>query len=245
MQQKTKSILLLPALIFTSLFCHAQTNSRYAIGINAGAFVYYGDLTPSIAGAWKSPGFAWGLNGLKHITPTLSARLDLGFGKLRADESKYSTPEYRQYRAFSFNSRVREVIISAEWSPLGRERLLSPYLFAGLGYASMEITRDFSRFNADYFSGEPGLKEMLAEDAARSLPSGIAIVPIGVGLKYALNNRFSLTAEAAQRLTRSDYIDGFSYSGNPDKKDQYSKVSIGLRYSIGNKDPYSCPTIKY
>jgi hypothetical protein len=243
MQQiKTKSILSFIAVLLLSVSTNAQTTSKYTIGINVGTFVS-GDLSPSMLGSWKTPGFTWGLNGWKRISSTLAARLDLGFGTLRGDEARYSTPEYRQYRAFAFNSRVREAIISAEWSPLGSERKLSPYLFGGLGYASMKITRDYSRFNADYFAGEPSLKELLARDVERPLPGGIAIVPIGAGLKYALNNRFSATVEASQRFTRSDYVDGFSYSGNPGLKDNYLKISIGLRYSFG-KDSYGCPTVK-
>lgn len=241
---KTKILL---SLAFSLLFCQskAQFRAKYSVGLNLGTFVYSGDLTPSNLGSWKRPGFVWGLTGLKHLTPTVSARLDLSFGKLRGDETTYSEPEYRKYRAFAFNSMVREVALSAEWSPLGRERKLSPYLFGGIGYAGMRITRDYSRFNAEYFVGEPSLKETLAQDAETSLPKGVLIVPIGVGLKYALSNKFSLHAEAAQRLTRSDYIDGFSYSGNPAKKDSYSKISLGLRYSIGAKDPFECPPMRY
>jgi hypothetical protein len=243
--QKVKAKSLLVIFIIVSLIqSKAQFNSTYEVGINVGTFIYYGDLTPSSIGSWKTPGFVWGLTGLKHLTPTISVRLDMNFGKLRGDEAKYSSPEYRQYRAFAFNSRVTEAVLSAEWSPLGRDRKLSPYLFGGMGYASMKITRDYSRFNEAYFVGEPGLKELLAQDAASS-PKGIAIVPVGFGLKYALNNKFSLTAEASHRFTRSDYIDGFSHSGNPDKKDSYSKISLGLRYSIGNKDPYACPPMRY
>lgn len=244
--QKVKTKSLLVIFTFVSVIqSKAQFNSKYEVGINIGTFIYYGDLTPSRIGSWKTPGFVWGLTGLKHLTQTISARLDMNFGKLRGDEVKYSSPEYRQYRAFAFNSLVREVALSAEWSPLGRDRKLSPYLFGGMGYASMKITRDYSRFNTDYFVGEPSLKESLAQDAETSLPKGVLIVPIGIGLKYTLNNKFSLHAEAAQRITRSDYIDGFSYSGNPDKKDSYSKISLGIRYSIGNKDPYACPPMRY
>lgn len=223
----------------------AQFSSRYAVGINAGIFVYNGDLSPWKTGSWKTPGFVWGVSGLKHISPTFSARLDVNFGKLRGDEARYSTPEYRQYRAFAFNSSVTEVLIGGEWSPLRRDRKLSPYLFAGVGYSGMNIRRDYSRFNEAYFVGEPSLKELLAQDAATNLPKGIAVFPAAFGINYKLNNRFSLNGEAAYRFTRSDYIDGFSYAGNPKLEDSYTKYSLGLRYSIGNKDPYACPPMRY
>lgn len=224
---------------------NAQFSSRYAVGLNAGVFIYNGDLSPTQTGSWKTPGFVWALNGLKHFTPTLSARLDVSFGKLRGDEAKYSSPEFRQYRAFAFNSQVTEITLGAEYSPLGRNRKLTPYLYGGIGYSGMRITRDYSRYNDVYFAGEPSLKEKLAEDAATSLPRGVFVLPVGLGVNYIINHRFALNSEAAFRYTRSDYIDGFSKAGNPDLKDSYTKISIGLRYSIGNKDPYACPPMRY
>ncbi|HEX8315696.1 MAG TPA: DUF6089 family protein [Flavisolibacter sp.] len=231
--------------IAATITAEAQFIPRYAVGINAGSFIYNGDLSPWKTGSWKTPGFAWGLNGLKYFTSTLSARLDISFGKLRGDEAEYGSPEFRRYRAFAFNSSVTEIVLGAEWSPAGRDRKLSPYLFGGIGYSGMKITRDYSRFNESYFVGEPSLKETLAQDAASSLPRGVAIFPVGLGLNYVLNRKLSLTGEAAHRFTRSDYVDGFSYAGNPDQKDSYTKYSVGIRYSIGNKDPYACPPMRY
>jgi hypothetical protein len=245
--QKIIAICLLTAVVCTVVFssANAQFTSRYSVGINAGVFIYNGDLSPSQTGSWKTPGFVWGLNGLKHFTPTLSARLDLSFGKLRGDEAKYSSPEFRQYRAFAFNSRVTEIALGAEYSPFGRQHKLSPYLYGGVGYSGMRITRDYSRYNEAYFAGEPSLKEKLAEDAATSLPRGVAVFPIGLGLNYAINNRFALNTEAVYRYTPNDYIDGFSKAGNPNQNDSYTKISLGLRYSVGNKDPYACPPMRY
>jgi uncharacterized protein DUF6089 len=244
-QSKVTSLFLYTFIAICSTRSEAQFSSKYAIGINLGTFIYSGDLTPSNTGSWKTPGFVLGLTGLKHVTPALSARLDLNFGVLKGDEATYTSPQYRQNRAFAFYNRVTEAILSAEWSPMGRERKLSPYLFAGVGYASMKITRDFSRFNEAYFVNEASLKELLSKDAETELPSGVPILPVGLGLRYAINRNFSLTAEGAHRFTHSDYIDGFSYSGNPAKKDAYSKISIGIRYSIGNRNPYDCPPLKY
>ena len=242
--------------IVQSLFClvillicfqaaKAQVSSRYSVGINAGTFIYNGDLSPWRTGSWKTPGFAWGLSGHRAISATWSARLELNFGKLRGDEAKYGRPEYHQQRAFAFNSNVTEVILAAEWNPLRHRHKLSPYLFAGVGYSGMRISRDYSRFNEAYFAGEPLLKESLAQDIATSLPGGIAIFPAGLGLKYQLSPKLSLHGEAAHRFTRSDLIDGFSQSGNPDQKDSYTKYSIGLRLALGNTDPYACPPMRY
>jgi len=242
--KKTNCTLLTFAFFIISTNSEAQFTSKYSVGVNLGTFIYSGDLTPSRTGSWKTPGFAWGVTGLRHVTPTLSARLDLGFGRLRGDEARYSTPEFRQFRAFAFQSRITEAILAAEWNPVGREKKFSPYVFAGVGYAGMKISRDYSHFNADYFSGEPTLAEALAQDAKTSLPKGVGIIPVGAGFQYRLNHKFSIHAEGSYRITQNDFIDGFSYSGNPDLKDGYSKISVGVRYSIGSKSKYDCPIVR-
>src|SRR6476661_5228371 len=86
----------------------AQEGPKYSIGVNAGSFIYIGDLSPWRTGSWETPGFVLGFTGHRNFSSTLAARLDLNFGKLRGDEAKYG-PEYRQHRAFSFHSNVTEV----------------------------------------------------------------------------------------------------------------------------------------
>lgn len=245
MKQRSITYFLAAYVLLLDLNAQAQLHPKYSVGLNLGTFVYSGDLTPSAVGSWKTPGFVWGLTGHKHVSNTLSARLDLGFGKLRGDDAAYATPEYRQYRAFAFNSRVTEIVVGAEYSPLGITRKLSPYVFGGVGYAGMKIRRGYSRFNEAYFVNEPSLKTALAEDIAATPPRGIAIFPVGLGLRYGLSNKLALHAEAAHRLTMSDYVDGFSKSVNPNKVDSYTKYSIGIRLSFGATDPYACPPIRY
>lgn len=84
----------------------------------------------------------------------------------------------------------------------------------------------------------------LAVDAAKTLPRIIPVVPVGAGVRYALSDRFSLTAETSYRLSFTDYMDGFSKSANPDKNDHYLSHSIGIIYSFGKKDKkLGCPSV--
>jgi hypothetical protein len=221
----------------------AQTLSPYSIGINAGVFIYTGDLAPSRLGSWKTPSFVWGITGHKNLSPELSARVEINSGSLRADETKYG-PEYRQYRAFAFSSRVTEAIIAAEYNFLGRNSHFSPYAFAGIGYSNMKIARDYSRFNADYFADEPEVAASLTKDLER-LPKGVVVLPVGLGIMYRINEKFSLHPEVAHRITRSDYIDGFSLSADQKQKDGYTKYSIGLRYHLGAQNTNGCPANVY
>ncbi len=230
-------------LIFRS--AGAQTN-LYSVGINFGAFIYNGDLSPWRMGSLKTPAFVLGFTGHRDVSSTLAARLELNFGSLRGDEAKYYTPEFRRYRAFAFKTRITELVLAAEWSPLGREHKLSPYLFGGVGVAATKIIRDYSRFSYEYFDlNDPTLAPRLQLDIDHPLPRTVAIFPVGFGLKYGISDKVSLHGEAAQRFTFNDYIDGFSQAGNPKLRDNYTKYSVGLRLALGNDDPYACPTIHY
>ena len=184
------------SLVYSSLLSHAQlTPSKYQFGINAGTFIYQGDLTPSTIGSFKTPGFVLGINGSRYLTNTFSARLELNFGKLKGDDAAYNHPSWRQERNFAFKAPVTELIGSIVWDALGRGRKFSPYLFAGLGYSFFNIKRDYSNFNAEYFAAETATIEGLNDDIMHSLSRGLPIVPTGIGLRYRLNNNFSLNTE--------------------------------------------------
>ena len=125
--------------------------SKFEIGINAGVFVYQGDLTPSEFGSYNTlqPGLNFFLN--KIVSPLFSLRTNLALGGLKGDDAKYSAPSYRQQRNFNFKSpsfEVSELLVADLFKnnisrPLSG---LSPYLFAGIGLSLLNITRDWSRF---------------------------------------------------------------------------------------------------
>jgi opacity protein-like surface antigen len=233
------AILLLPFII------HAQSESKkYEIGVNAGTYIYLGDLTPPLFGSFKTPGFVIGINGSRQLNYVLSLRLDLSIGKLKGDEATYSSPAYRQERAFSFSSSITETSVSVVYRPYWADHKISPYVFAGGGLAFVDIERDYSAFNSDYFDEESGVSEGLTADINHSLPGLIPHIPLGVGVRYNISEKFSLNTEVAYRLTSNDYLDGFSHAANPKLKDNYYKYSIGVVYSPGNKNKLSCPVVK-
>jgi hypothetical protein len=88
-------------------------------------------------------------------------------------------------------------------------RGLSPYLFAGLGVSLLNIKRDWSRFNAEYFSSEPKTLSGLAADQQHPLPALIPVFPMGIGIRYPISPSISVNAETSYRFTFTDYLDGF------------------------------------
>src|SRR5215813_1823475 len=187
--------------------------SGYEIGIAGSGFVYQGDLTPSRLGSYRTlkPGVQIFLS--KIINPMLSLRTNLSIGKLKGDDSKYAVPEYRQQRNFNFTTAVFEIseLLVADLLKNNFARQssrLSPYVFAGIGVSFLKTKRDWSRFNAEYFSAEPSTIQGLAADAEHSTPNAIPLLPLGIGIRYSLSRRISLSAETSYRLTFTDYLDG-------------------------------------
>ncbi len=247
-----KSVIKSSAVVAVFFFCnsvysYAQLNlSKYEVGLSGGVFVYQGDLTPETLGAYKTLKPQLALHIYRKISPSFSMRLNINRGKLHGSDSKYANPEYRQQRNFTFITPVTELSLHGVWSFLeNRTPRFSPYVFAGAGVTFLNIKRDYSNFNAAYFGENTDLMNRLTADAAKTLPRIIPVVPVGAGVRYSLNNRFSFFGETNYRLSFTDYLDGFSQAANPAKKDHYQSHSVGVVYSFGKKDKtMGCPVVK-
>lgn len=219
---------------------------KYEFGINAGTYIYLGDLTPTDLGSFKTPGFGISLFRNRLLNNSFSLRTNLALGKLKGDDSKYPTPGWRQERNFKFTSPVFEISELLVWDILGKNIIakgFSPYFFGGVGYTFLNIKRDWGNFNKVYFAAEPKVIAGLSADAAHSIPRGIPVLPVGVGVKYALTSKISIHAETSYRYTFTDYLDGFSQAASASKKDSYYSFSIGLIFRSGRKNMLDCPVI--
>jgi Domain of unknown function (DUF6089) len=219
-------------------YAQAQIDlSKYEVGLSGGVLVYQGDLTPQQLGSYKTMKPQFALHVYRILSPAFAVRLNINRGKLYGNDSLYSSPEWRKQRNFNFSTPVTEISAQAVWSFLEqRSPRFSPYIFAGAGFTFVKINRDWSSINNTVFGEGSEVQAGLAEDAARSLPRVIPVVPVGAGVRYALNNRFSLIGETSYRLSFTDYLDGFSKSANPGKNDHYLSHSIGIIYSFAKKD---------
>lgn len=239
--------MLILSLNYFQLF--SQLNRpRFQLGLSAGSFVYQGDLAPGDAGSYKTLKPVVQLFASKLMSPAFALRANLAFGSLLGDESKYDKPDYRQQRNFYFDSRVFEISIMGEWNILQRNyrtRGFAPYLVAGVGYGFLSINRDWSRFNDAYFPTESGIPDGLNEDINHSVPDALLVFPVGAGLRYYFSDKLGVSAESVYRVTKTDYLDGFSQAANPAKGDHYYSHTVGVVYRIGKKNPLDCPVIRY
>lgn len=237
MYRSTLSVLV--ALLLSLPAFSQREDARFSFGIKGGAFLYAGDLTPSRAAAFKTLRPAWGIYGIYRWKGAYSIRADFNSGSLHGNDALFRQPEWRQRRAFRFNTSVREASVSISVSSDGPGRLKA-YGYTGLGYALSRVARDASAFDSAYFAAE-GLDKKLAEDMARTPPRGQPFVPVAAGLSYRLGPSLALDLEGTYRLWRTDYLDGFSIAGNPDRGDHFLSLMLGLRYIPQKKGGVDCP----
>jgi hypothetical protein len=219
--------------------------SKYEFGIHVGTLVYQGDLSESALGYTSALAPAIGIDASRSFDAYFSLRASLVRGKIGADESTYTSPAWRRFRNFKFNSSVTEFSTQLVWDLFGKTyregfRRLSPYFFAGAGFTLLNIKRDWSGFSRTYFNSKSTAYIGLAMDTLHRTPGIIPVIPVGAGLRYMVNNHLYLNLEGTYRITASDYIDGFKYAGDPNKNDHYYGLSFGLSYRLGDSK-MSCP----
>jgi hypothetical protein len=221
---------------------HAQMNlARLEIGLTGGTFIYQGDLTPSPIGSYRTWRPAVNLFVNRVLNSSFSLRTSLFYGGLRGDDAAYNYPAWRPQRALNFNATALELSELLVWNAWSTDRTFTPYVFGGIGLSFLNIKRDYSNFNGEFFTSED-LASRLTEDISHDPPKLVPVVPIGIGVQYALRKNLSLIGETAYRLTRTDYLDGFSKAGNPELYDHYQSHTVGVLYKFGKKNNLNCPT---
>ncbi|MEO6252261.1 MAG: DUF6089 family protein [Ferruginibacter sp.] len=248
MKAKTIAFVLI-SFIFIAAKSHAQFYKDMSVGLNGGAYIYQGDLTPEKFGSSRTiqPGFSFFAK--KPINHFLAARIHISMARLKGDDSRYSKPEYRQQRNFYFTTPVKEFSAQLVWNIRGRnyeDRGIMPYLFSGAGVSLLRIRKNYSRMDPAVFGESGKVMNGLAVDNARGTPRALLSVPVGVGAEYPISDRFSVNIETSYRFIFTDYLDGFSQSANPKQQDHYHSTSAGLIYKFGDKEKgIGCPVVKF
>lgn len=228
-----------------SLFSQQKKISKrkpLEIGIMVGASHYIGDLTKGIDFQETNP--AAGIICRYHITDYITLRGSAWFGQISGDDKNYDDEEFRKNRNLSFKSNIFEFSGTVEWNILGFEettkaRPFSPYLFAGFGVYKYNPKAQFKympnvilpssglpihpaeleEFDGKWFELQPmateGQESTQYNDRKRYALTQLSL-PIGMGLKKQISDKWALGFEAGVRLTYNDYIDDVSktYAGD-------------------------------
>ena len=195
---KTTTAFLLILILFTGLHVKAQFYKNMSLGLNAGAYVYQGDLSPGRYGSLKTikPGISIFVK--KPINKFVAARLYMSFASLLGDESLYENFVSAQGRNFYFTTPLTELSGHLVLNLRGNnynEKGLMPYVFSGAGMTFVRVKKDFSRLDPAIYPANSDVGIGLALDNAKGTPRTLFSVPAGAGLAYAISNRLLINTE--------------------------------------------------
>ena len=234
--------LLIALLAVMPLIATSQTHWEY--GLQLGIMSYEGDLSHANMSQVKYSHPAYGLSVSKYLTPIWAMRIEGTYGHISGNDTRYNTPAWHQRRKFAFESPVFETSMRIEWDMLGSLRfrkdewnsmpsmgtyysfhkVLSPYLFAGLGANWFDPTTTYNQ--PDY----PKSKIEINTDRTADKSQGTFAVPFGTGLRYDINKQLVVGIEGTYYYPFSDYLDGISLSGNKNNNDWYGTALVTMRY---------------
>ena len=216
---------LLLILTFSLIVFVLQAQYSWELGVFAGAGSYQGDITPTLVPGLKNSAVGFGIVGRYVLDYKWSLRPGLYVSNLKGDDLDSGDPWRMNVRRANFLTQLTEISCLAEFEPFGEHRYLggrgfkkmvSPYVFAGLGFCIISPDSDFSKAN-----GSAELTMKIEEDINADILSSRIIIPIGTGVKFDLAELWNVSIEVGARATFTDYLDGLSASGNPDANDWY------------------------
>ncbi len=188
--------------------------SRLSVSAGVGTASYLGDLIQGNK-LYSQPALAFSGGISYSFTNKLAARFDVGIQKVKAADSKNKGAQYKA-RNLSFKSTIFDFALSGEYTILDLENFpASPYISAGVGVMA------FSPSAEDATGKKTLLRELGTEGQGLAgfpdyYSSAAVIFPLGIGVKYPINEKMMLSLDFTYRITRTDYLDDVS-TGYPDK----------------------------
>lgn len=217
----SKSFIFLLSFIIVSQVARAQ---NFEVGLTLGAFTYNGDVHIEAKNLSSTLQLGIGLVGKYRLSNHFLMRGHVITGKLSGSEKNHSEA-WRQERGFAFKTSLTELAGLLEWELIQKNRT-SLFAFGGVGAAFFNPTIDYNEPNSFILTD-------INADAKANYKKVTAAIPVGLGVKYSLNNNFNLSFEVGARKVFTDYLDGISKIANPNKKDIYFFSGLTLTKAFG------------
>lgn len=221
---------------------------KYEIGGGIGVVTYTGDIIRKIDLGQLGPQVTF--FGKRNFDNVWTLRVGITSAILEADDEINPIDISAQIRDAQFKGGIIEGAAVMEFNFLDflrndSEFRFSPYAFFGLGFTYMT------------FKGRPTATKNEEADYYQLFSP---VIPFGGGVKYRLNDRWTLAAELGFRPTMTDYLDkidsqqpplprfydpsnpdqpyGVNY-GNPNDKDWYYFLGLTLSYTFASTQCYA------
>ncbi len=191
-----------------------ETEGYVSIGGFLAAFNYSGDIPSGLE--FTRPGL--GVYVSRKIGPRSHARLSLAYGRIEADDFSSDPGSGTYARNLHFRNDILEVTLTGTWefaSSYGRHDRragFTPYLFWGVGlFHHNPQARLPTSLGQDWVDLQPLGTEGQGQPGYDDPYGKIQFtMPLGIGLKWAINDRLDFGIETGVRLTFFDYLDDVS-----------------------------------
>lgn len=241
---KTAYILVVLTILLYAIPSPGQRMEPYtSIGIQLNAINYFGDMNPleqyvSTELSFTRPNIS--VDFTKKIAPRIHLRASLGYGRLRGDDFEAADPNRQQAvgrygRNLHFRNDIFELAVvgMVDLFPndkrFYRRRPINPYIFGGIALFYHNPKAKTPRGA----NGEEG--EWVALRPLRTEGQGLPgygkqysliqpAIPVGLGVKWKLNDKMDISAEIGFRFLFTDYIDDVS-TVYPDLRDLPNDLS--------------------
>lgn len=216
------------------IFSKQKLLSQYAtIGVGAGTSHYFGDLAPYTYfyyGLYTNVRWNGSINYTRFLTTNAAARVSFTYARIAGDDYTYANRNFDKLfmnylRNLHFRNDIKEFTISGlfnlipQYGKGGAKARSSvvPYFAIGLGfYGHNPQAKAFIKDPASSTGGGSvewiGLKTF--GTAGQGLPGYKKpysliqpVMPIGLGVRVKINEKFDFTAETSLRITPFDYLD--------------------------------------
>lgn len=258
-ETRTKLIALI-AMAVTGIFgqAHAQYKSIFipysTVGFGVGTSNYYGDMASyrrPIASTFNMMRWSVGGNYTRHFTPRLGARASFTWARIAGDDFKMNNDSKHQTsvlfaRNLQFRNDLKEFSLQGIFNLIpdnrsyDRRPQFGAYLFGGIAmtahnpkglYVDADGKKDWVKLQKLGTEGQGN------EGYAKPYSLIQLAVPLGLGLRYKINDRFDVSAELAFRVTSTDYLDDLA--GNYANTSVFVSDPIALALSNRVGEPLS------
>jgi opacity protein-like surface antigen len=213
-------------------------------GFGLGVAHYFGDL--NTRANINAPKFAAMGFFRKNFGNYIALRVSAAYARIGYSDIYNKRNEYMRRRNLSFNSNIWELALQGDFNfykflPYDENTRFTPYITFGLGL--------FSYDPFAYLGGQKYYLRTLGTEGQGSAAypdrkpySTMAFsIPLGVGIKYNVNDRMNVGFEIVHRFTNTDYLDDVSktyvessvFPPNPDGTPSVGQLLSDRSYETG------------
>jgi Domain of unknown function (DUF6089) len=182
----------------------------FEAGLSLNATIYNGDITAQMQNLGTVIRPAVGILVKYPFSDKFLLRGQVLVGQLAASEAN-DPVIWRKERGFTFRTNMGELTGTLEYIVLDKGNMAA-FVFGGAGAIAFKPSINFNsstRFDPDIRS-DVGTNYSVA-----------ATIPLGVGVKYRMDNNINIAFEIGYRYVSTDYLDGISKVTHPFINDAY------------------------